>query len=151
MASSIVPARRCGRPSAIDANPFCAPGWRPAIFAFNAQSLRSGVSPEAVGRPLQESPPRATGKPGCHRALGGLAPTASGANSVASALGIRGRDPGEAVRTYHQGSERTLKIGTFYFGGIRNFLLWSDMHPILPMFSAEIISPKGLRPWRGQG
>ncbi len=29
------------------------------------------------------------GKPGCHRALGGLAPTASGANSVASALGVR--------------------------------------------------------------
>src|SRR5690242_15103499 len=29
------------------------------------------------------------GQPGCHRALGGLAPTASGASSVASALGIR--------------------------------------------------------------
>lgn len=35
-------------------------------------------------------PPRAAGgKPGCHRALGGHAPTASGANSVAWALGIR--------------------------------------------------------------
>ena len=45
------------------------------------------------------------GKPGCHRALGGLAPTASGANSVASALGSRTRrDPGSAVRTYHRSS-----------------------------------------------
>src|SRR5712691_8020642 len=58
---------------------------------------------------------------------GGPAPTASGANSVASALGNPARrDPGEAVRTYHEGSQATLKIGTFYFGGNRNFLLWSD-------------------------
>src|ERR1700686_3578558 len=39
------------------------------------------------------------------------------------------RDSSEAVRTYHKGCESTLKIGTFYFGGIRNFLLWSDTHP----------------------
>src|SRR5712691_8241669 len=63
---------------------------------------------------------------------GGLAPTASGANSVASALGNPARrDPGEAVRTYHEGSQATLKIGTFYFGGNRNFLLWSDTAPPL--------------------
>jgi hypothetical protein len=30
------------------------------------------------------------------------------------------------VRTYHEGFLSTLKIGTFYFGGNRNFLLWSD-------------------------
>ena len=50
-------------------------------------------------------------------------PIASGANSVASALGNRARrDPGTAVRTYHEGRQLTLKTGTFYFGGNRNFL-----------------------------
>ena len=50
-----------------------------------------------------------------------------GANPVASALGNRpGRDPGAAVRTYHEDPKRVLKTGTFYFGGNRNFLLWSD-------------------------
>ena len=33
---------------------------------------------------------------------------------------------GKTVRTYHEGFLQTLKIGTFYFGGNRNFLLWSD-------------------------
>jgi hypothetical protein len=57
---------------------------------FNAQSLRSGVSPVAVcihNRKALRA--QQAGKPGCHRALGGLVPTASGANSVASALGFR--------------------------------------------------------------
>src|SRR5207245_11354741 len=50
-----------------------------------------------------------------------------GANPVASALGNRpGRDPGAAVRTYHADPKRVLKTGTSYFGGNRNFLLWSD-------------------------
>src|ERR1017187_4941363 len=50
-----------------------------------------------------------------------------GANPVASALGNRTRrDPGTAVRTYHEGRKPTRKTGTFYFGGSRNFLLWSD-------------------------
>ena len=53
-------------------------------------------------------------------------PIASGANSVASALGNRRRDPGTAMRTYHEGLKPTRKTGTFYFGGNRNFLLWSD-------------------------
>ena len=65
--------------------------------------------------------------PGFIESLGGLAPTASGANSVASALGnLAGRDPGEAVRTYHEGPEATLQIGTFYLAGNRNFLFGSD-------------------------
>jgi hypothetical protein len=52
-----------------------------------------------------------------------------GANPVASALGNPARrDPGKAVRTYHKGFQEALKIGTFYFGGVRNFLLWSDTH-----------------------
>jgi hypothetical protein len=54
-------------------------------------------------------------------------PIASGANSVASALGNRTRrDPGTAMRTYYEGLKPTRKTGTFYFGGNRNFLLWSD-------------------------
>ena len=53
-------------------------------------------------------------------------PIASGANSVASALGNRRRDPGTAMRTYYEGLKPTRKTGTFYFGGNRNFLLWSD-------------------------
>ena len=54
-------------------------------------------------------------------------PIASGANPVASALGNRTRrDPGAAVRTYHEGLNLTPRTGTFYFGGNRNFLLWSD-------------------------
>ena len=51
-----------------------------------------------------------------------------GANPVASALGNRPRrDPGAAVRTYHEGPKPTLKTGTFYLAGNRNFLLGSDM------------------------
>src|SRR6202521_5862196 len=91
-----------------------------------AQSLRSGVSPKA--RVVQEGPPRRpVGTTRVLIAVRGPAPTASGANSVASALGgLARRDPGKAVRTYHEGSQAALKIGTFYFGGNRNFLLWSD-------------------------
>jgi hypothetical protein len=55
-------------------------------------------------------------------------PIASEANSVASALGNRTRrDPGAAVRTYHEGPEPALKTGTFYLAGNRNFLFGSDM------------------------
>src|ERR1700681_3557026 len=81
-----------------------------------AQSLRSGVSPKA--RVVQEGPPRRpVGTTRVLIAVRGPAPTASGANSVASALGNPARrDPGEAVRTYHEGSHATLGIGTFYFG-----------------------------------
>src|SRR5689334_6448660 len=50
-----------------------------------------------------------------------------GANPVASALGNpTRRDPGGAMRTYHEGRPAALNTGTFYFGGNRNFLLWSD-------------------------
>ena len=50
-----------------------------------------------------------------------------GANPVASALGnLVRRDPGEAMRTYHEGRKVGLQRGTFYFGGNRNFLLWPD-------------------------
>ena len=69
------------------------------------------------------------GRPGGVRvATGGLAPTAFGANPVASALGNRiGRDPDAAERTYHGWSRRPLKTGTFYFAGKRNFLLCLDI------------------------
>src|ERR1700686_1039515 len=36
------------------------------------------------------------------------------------------RDPNEAVRTYHEGFQATLKIGTFYLARSRNFLFGSD-------------------------
>ena len=98
------------------------------IFAF--------VSPKPpLGKFHQKQNASHTGKPsgragpvspGCSIA-GGLAPTASGANSVASALGNRTRrDPGAAVRTYHGVPKSTLKTGTFYLAGKRNFLLGSD-------------------------
>ena len=54
-------------------------------------------------------------------------PIASGANSVASALGsLARRDPDKTVRTYHEGSEPTLKTGTFYLAESRNFLFGPD-------------------------
>src|SRR3954454_15100540 len=58
----------------------------------------------------------------------GLVPIASGANSVASALGSRTRrDPGTAVRTYHEGLDLTLETGTSYLAGNRNFLFGPDI------------------------
>ena len=92
---------------------------------LNAQSLRSGVSPDAERVPDRKALRVISNH------SGGLAPTASGANSLASALGsLPRRDPGEAVRTYHEGCESTLKIGTFYLAGNRNFLLGSDTEPL---------------------
>jgi hypothetical protein len=93
--------------------------WKTRVFY--AQSLRSGISPEAERVPDRKA----------LRAIsnhsGGLAPTASGANSVASALGsLARRDPGRAVRTYHEGRFPTLKTGTFYLAESRNFLIGSD-------------------------
>jgi hypothetical protein len=69
-----------------------------------AQSLRSGVSPKALVVP--EGPPRRPVETTrVLIAVRGPAPTASGANSVASALGsLARRDPNETVRTYHEGS-----------------------------------------------
>lgn len=50
-----------------------------------------------------------------------------GANPVASALGnLARRDPGEAVRTYHEDPKPNPETGTFYLAGIRNFLFGSD-------------------------
>src|ERR1700687_3310374 len=91
-----------------------------------AQSLRSGVSPKACV--VQEGPPRRpVGTTRVLIAVRGPAPTASGANSVASALGsLARRDPGKTVRTYHEDFQSALKIGTFYLAGNRNFLLGSD-------------------------
>src|SRR5271170_5357015 len=91
-----------------------------------AQSLRSGVSPKAPV--VQEGPPRRPVETTrVLIAVRGPAPTVSGANSVASALGSPAkRDPGKAVRTYHEGFQSTLKIGTFYLAGNRNFLFGSD-------------------------
>ena len=50
-----------------------------------------------------------------------------GANPVASALGnSAGRDPSEAVRTYHKDRKTNPETGTFYLAGNRNFLFGSD-------------------------
>src|ERR1041385_6117187 len=60
-----------------------------------------------------------------------------GANPVASALGNpTRRDPGGVMRTYHEGRPAVLNTGTFYFGGNRNFLLWSDSGPA-PRYNAD--------------
>ena len=54
-------------------------------------------------------------------------PIASGANSVASALGnCTRRDPGTAMRPYHRGRVPILKTGTSYLAGNRNFLSGPD-------------------------
>jgi hydroxypyruvate isomerase len=50
-----------------------------------------------------------------------------GANPVASALGDPAkRDPGEAMRTYHEGLHLAFETGTFYLARKRNFLFGSD-------------------------
>ena len=50
-----------------------------------------------------------------------------GANPVASALGNPARrDPGKAMRTYHEGRYPTPTRGTFYLAGDRNFLFGSN-------------------------
>jgi hypothetical protein len=41
------------------------------------------------------------------------------------------RDPGAAVRTYHEGLSPTLKTGIFYLAGNRNFLFGSDRSYVL--------------------
>jgi hypothetical protein len=41
------------------------------------------------------------------------------------------------VRTYHEGPKPTLKTGTFYLAGNRNFLLGSDIY-------LSVHSPSGL-------
>ena len=72
-------------------------------------------------------------------------PNASGANPVASALGNRTRrDPGTAVRTYHEGLNLTPRTGTFYFGGNRNFLLWSDRSGAKVFCIRHLLSKEGL-------
>src|ERR1019366_204151 len=89
-----------------------------------AQSLRSGVSPVAVcihNRKALRT--QQAGKPGCHRALGGLVPTASGANSVASALGFRsGATPFGHDHTNHDLPATLVKTGHFYLAEKRTFL-----------------------------
>src|SRR5260370_41284413 len=98
---------------------------------WNAQSLRSGASPAALV--VQEGPPRRPVE--TTRVL--IAVWRACADCFRSQRRRLGfgpfarRDPGEAVRAYHQGSSPALKIGTFYFGGNRNFLLWSDSEPEL--------------------
>src|SRR5689334_5077998 len=93
-----------------------------------AQSLRSGVSPEAERVP--------TGKPS--RRAGPVSPEVSSRHRRACADCFRSqlrrlgfgrltrRDPGKAVRTYHEGCSPTFKTGTFYLAGSRNFLFGSD-------------------------
>jgi len=89
-----------------------------------AQSLRSEVSPEAervpTGKPSRRAGPVS---PGYRVATGGLAPTASGANSVASALGASpGATPARlcehTMRVAPQPSKPELStwlgVGTFY-------------------------------------
>ena len=129
--SSTGPARRCGdwsRTNKVARSSRCM-----------AQSLRSGVPPEALV--VQEGPPRRPVE--TTRVV--IAVWRACADCFRSQLRRLGfgrfarRDPNEAVRTYHGVSDSTLKIGTFYFGGIRNFLLWSDTFktPVAPYAELE--------------
>src|ERR1700691_3010669 len=105
---------------------FCAPASRRSSRCM-AQSLRSGVSPKACV--VQEGPPRRPVE--TNRAL--IAVWRACADCFRSHLRRLGfghlarRDPGETVRTYHEGLQSTLKIGTFYLAGNRNFLFGSDI------------------------
>lgn len=90
-----------------------------------AQSLRSEISPKQW-IPAEQSPPGAPEKitgsasqEGSRRLL----------RSQPRRLGFGDptrRDPGGAVRTYHEGRYQPLKTGTFYLAGNRNFLFGSD-------------------------
>jgi hypothetical protein len=101
---------------------------KPAIFALKCPKPPLGSFTISRRSSLQEKPSARFNR------SGGLAPTASGANSVASALGSpTRRDPGEAVRTYHQGRESTLKTGTFYLAESRNFLFGSNIARSTPI------------------
>src|ERR1039457_7302479 len=108
------------------------------------QSLRSGISPIAMGSSLSflkckasasdRRPPRLAKGILYRKALrtdltdrGGLVPIAFGADSVASALHLRqGRDPQRTRPDYHALTEGSIKTGTFYFAGKRNFLICLD-------------------------
>jgi hypothetical protein len=103
-----------------------------------AQSLRSEVSPEAervpTGKPSRRAGPVS---PGYRVATGGLAPTASGANSVASALGASpGATPARlcehTMRVAPQPSKPELStwlgVGTFYLAPTTAQV----GHPVMP-------------------
>src|SRR4051794_26559861 len=93
---------------------------------FDAQSLSSEISPKQWTL-AEQSPP---GAPEYSRVLRHRRVLADcfGANPVASALGdLARRDPGEAVRTYHEGRATAPITGTFYLAGKRNFLFGSDI------------------------
>jgi hypothetical protein len=57
------------------------------------------------------------------------------------------------MRTYHESRPAALKTGTFYFGGNRNFLLWSDSWAARDDDSGSLSKTqkpkKGSRPLRG--
>ncbi len=103
------------------------PGWCPAIFAFITPKPQLGSFTNAIHRCWLDNALLALRKysrvlrhrRAIHRLLR--------SQLRRFGFGVRTRrEPGTAVRTYHLGSPATLEIGTFYFGGIRNFLLWSD-------------------------
>jgi hypothetical protein len=101
-------------------------GLAPGIFAFTTPKPQLEGFTKAMG-PGSPMPSWRSGSNHGFCVTGGHSPIASELTPVASALGIRARrDPGTAVRTYHVGSDTTRKIGSFYFGEIRNFLFWSD-------------------------
>jgi len=98
--SSIALAHRCGKPSG--SNPFCAPDWRPAIFALYGPKPPLGSSTSSNGYSLRKGPlRRPVETTRMLLAVGGPAPIAP--RSQLRRLGFPRRDPGQAVRTYHEG------------------------------------------------
>ena len=103
--SSTVPARRCGKPSTDE--PILCAGLRPSIFAWYSPKPPLGSFTKSRTRLVQESPPR--GFQPLWRAC------ADCFRSQLRRLGfghLARRDPSEAVRTYHEGSDGPSEIGT---------------------------------------
>ena len=128
-ASSIAPARRCGSLiGRLRAKPFGTPGKiGPAIFAFLCPKPPLGSFTKAMESQHDNAllALRKHSRVLRHRRASA---DCFGANPVASALGNRARrDPGTAVRTYHEGPDRPSKpelstwlgIGTFYLAPTR--------------------------------
>ena len=154
--SSIAPARSCGGPfeqptagaeaamKTARVNQESRAKAARHLRVLKMQSLRSGVSPKAIGisfflenakprlrnggllpgkrHPVQESPPHGFQplKEGLCRLLSEPTP------SPRLCISAKGATPQRTRPDYHALAEGSIKTGTFYFAGKRNFLLCLD-------------------------
>src|SRR5579859_6800196 len=116
-ASSTVPAHHSGKQQDTDALPCGAPG-KPGDLRV--------VWPKASAREFHQRIQRES------KTLGGACRPPRAVPILRSQLRRLGfgrlarRDPGKAMRTYHEGWGIDLKTGTFYLAENRKFLLCSD-------------------------